>query len=117
MPEILERFPAILKNRMTGRERYLRSQLTQLVSSVGLVRASLNPRDKLCGKPTCRCTRGEKHRSLYLLRSEDAKRRQLFIPRSLESQACEWVEAYQHLRDLVDELSQIYWEKLQRREP
>ena len=112
-----ERFPRLPKSRMSPRERQLRSQLAQLVSSAGLIRASLNPRDKVCGKPTCRCTRGQRHHSLYLLRNQGAKRSQLFIPRALEPQAQQWVEAHHRLRELLDELSGIYWDKLQRREP
>lgn len=112
-----DEFLKIPKSRMSSRERHLRSQLAQLVSSVGLIRASLNPRNKVCGKPTCRCARGEKHRCLYLLRREGGKRSQLFIPRSLESEAQLCVEAYHRLGELLDELSRIYWDRLKRRDP
>lgn len=110
------RLPRIAKARMSTDERHLRSQLAQLVSSVGLIHATLNPREKVCGKPSCRCARGDKHRSLYLTVSDGGKTRQLFIPRSLEPQARQWVDSYQRLRQLLDELSQIYWDKLRRRE-
>jgi hypothetical protein len=73
-------------------------------------------REKSCGKPTCRCARGEKHPALYLVASEGGKLRQLFIPRSLEDETRECVEAYQKIRELLEELSQIYWDKLKRRE-
>lgn len=101
---------------MSPEERHLRSQLAQMLRSAGVVRATLNWREKTCGKPNCRCARGDKHHHLYLVASENGKTRQLFIPRSLHTQARQWVESYQKVRELLEELSQIYWDKLERRE-
>ena len=53
---------------------------------------------------------------MYLVASDDGKLRQLFIPRKLELEARECVETYQKIRELLEELSQIHWDKLQRRE-
>jgi hypothetical protein len=102
---------------MSAEERQLRSQLVQLLSGAGLLRASLNPRQKVCGKPGCRCARGEKHSALYVVVSEEGKPQQLFVPHTLEPQARQWVSSYQRIRELLDELSRIYWDKLSRREP
>lgn len=110
--------PRISRASMSPEERHLRSQLVQLLSGgAGLLRASLNPRQKVCGKPGCRCARGEKHAALYVVVSEKGKPRQLFVPRTLEPQARQWVSSYQRIRELLDELSRIYWDKLSRREP
>jgi hypothetical protein len=114
MPETPPRIPRV---RMSPEERHLRSQLVQLLSGVGLLRASLNPRQKVCGKPNCRCVRGERHPSLYVMASEDGKPRQLYVPHSLEPQVRQWVASYQRIRELLDELSRLYWDKLARREP
>ena len=108
--------PDIPKARMTDRERELRYRIAQLLSRSALVRGTPSEREKSCGKPNCRCARGEMHRALYLVASEDAKLRQLFIPLKMETQARECVEAYQEIRKILEELSQIYWEKLKRRE-
>lgn len=102
---------------MSPEERHLRSQLVQLLSGAGLLRATLNPRQKVCGKTGCRCTRGEKHSALYVVASEDGKPLQLFVPHALEPQARQWVSSYQRIRELLEELSRIYWDKLSRREP
>jgi hypothetical protein len=101
---------------MSPQERHLRSQLVQLLSGVGLLRATLNPRQRLCGKPTCRCTRGEKHSALYLMASQDGKPRQLFVPHSLEPQARQWIASYRRVQELLEELSRLYWDKLSKRE-
>src|SRR5436309_508484 len=65
--------PRIARARMSPEERHLRSQLVQLLSGAGLLRATLNPHQKVCGKPGCRCARGEKHSALYVVASEDGK--------------------------------------------
>lgn len=101
---------------MSPRERELRSELKQLLLSLGVVRGNLSVRERSCGKPSCHCMRGgAKHTAVYLVASEDGKLRQLFIPRALEPQAREWSEAYQRLRALLEELSELHWQKLQQR--
>lgn len=102
---------------MSLKERHLRSQLVQLLSGAGLLRATLNPRQKVCGKSSCRCARGEKHSALYVVASQDGKPHQLFVPHGLEPQARQWVSSYQRVRELLDELSWLYWDKLSDREP
>ena len=102
---------------MSAQERHLRSQLVQLLSGAGLLRATLNPRQKTCGKAGCRCARGEKHSALYVVVSENGKPRQLYVPHYLEPQARQWVASYRRVRELLDELSRLYWDKLCRREP
>ena len=109
--------PRISRAQMSPQERHLRSQLVQLLSGVGFLRATLNPRHKVCGKPGCRCARGERHSALYVVAREDGKSHQLFVPRSLEPQARQWVASYQRIRELLEELSRLYWDKLSRREP
>lgn len=101
---------------MSFRERELRSELKQLLLSLGLVRGNLSLRHRTCGKPTCHCRQGgPKHPAWYLVASEGGKLRQLFIPHELEPQARTWVDAYQRLRVLLEELSELHWQKLQRR--
>lgn len=97
-------------------ERRLRSRLAQLVTSYGFVRGSLSLREKSCGRPNCRCARGEKHVALYLVAREDGKLHQLFVPSELEATVREWVGTQQEIRDLLEELSRRQWAKLQRRE-
>lgn len=108
--------PDIHKSRMSDRERELRSRLAQLATQVGMVRGAISEREKVCGKKNCRCAQGQKHRALYLVASEDGRPRQLFIPAKLETETRECVEAYQRIREILEELSQIHWNKLKARE-
>lgn len=101
---------------MSSDERKLRSRFAQLISSKGLIRATLNPREITCGKSNCKCARGEKHSYLYLIMSDGGKRRQLLIPKSLEHKARQWVQDYQQAQEILEEICKIYWDKLANRE-
>jgi len=98
-------------------ERELRSRLAQLITTYGFVRGNLVRRDKTCGRPNCRCARGEKHPSVSLVASDESRLQQLYIPAALEPTAREWVDTYHRIRNLLEELSRRQWEKLRRREP
>lgn len=108
--------PDINKARMSPKEREIRSRLAQLISRAAIARGNLSEREKVCGKPTCRCAAGQKHQALYLVASEKGRPRQLFIPKKIENEARESVEVYHKIRELLEELSQIYWQKLKNRE-
>lgn len=101
---------------MTQRERELRSRLAQLVTRYAFVRGNLSERKRKCGKKNCRCTRGEKHRALYLVASQEGSIKQLFIPRKLEEQSRDCVQEYHKIREILEELSLIHWDKLKKRE-
>ncbi|MBU0638852.1 MAG: hypothetical protein KKB50_08305 [Planctomycetes bacterium] len=97
-------------------ERRCRSALARLVSQRGLLRGNLLERRRVCGKPNCKCTRGERHTNLYLVYSESGKLRQLFVPKRWEPLVRQWAADYHEIRRLLEELSQMYVEKLRSRE-
>lgn len=101
---------------MSAQERRSRSALARLVTQRGLLRGNLLERRRVCGKPNCRCTRGELHAGLYLVFSEGGKLRQLFIPKTWESRVRLWVQDYHEIRLLLEEISRLYVEKLRQRE-
>jgi hypothetical protein len=99
-----------------ARERAWRSRLTQIVSGHPFLRGCLQERYRLCGKPTCRCTRGQKHRALYLVLAEGKRLRQLYVPPAWEARVRQWVAHHRTLRELIQEVSALYWKKVQQRE-
>ncbi len=101
---------------MSTSERQLRSRVTQAVSGKALIRATLTIRERVCGKPNCKCTRGEKHVSLYAVSRQDGEVRQVCVPKRFESAVREWVEEYQRIQELLEQVSEIYWTKLQSKE-
>jgi hypothetical protein len=104
------------RSKMSARERRTRSRLAQLISQRGILRGSLLLRRRVCGKPNCKCTRGQKHESLYLVISEGGRTRQLYVPRDWESRVRRWVEDYHRARQLMEEISRIYWDKVRTRQ-
>ena len=110
-------FPKVPRTKLAAAERELRSRLTKVIhDGGGLLRATLSVREKVCGKPNCKCTRKEKHVALYLVSKQDKQVRQLFVPAVLEPRVRAWVDEYQHVQDLVEQISEMYWEKTRTRE-
>lgn len=105
----------ISRAKMSLPERRVRSRLAQLVAQRGVLRGSLLVRRRVCGKPGCKCTRGQKHESLYLVISEGGRTRQLFVPKEWEPRVRQWVEDYRRARQLTEEISRIYWDKVRKR--
>lgn len=102
--------------KMSSRERDRRSRLAQLAHGAGLLRGTLAIRERACGKSNCKCAKGEKHVSLYLVASYEGRVRQLFIPKDWEPQVRRWVQQYQQARKLLEEVSRLYWDKVSKRQ-
>jgi hypothetical protein len=97
-------------------ERRIRSRLTSLVPTQGLLRGNLVTLKNTCGKPNCRCQRGEKHESLYLAQSRQGKPYMRYIPQGWHVQVRAWVQRYQEVQQLLESLSERYWQRVEKRE-
>lgn len=104
------------RTHMSVPERQARSALARLVSQRGVLRGNLLERRRTCGKPNCKCTRGELHANLYLVFSEGGKLRQLFVPRTWEARVRQWVADYHDARRLLEDVSRLYFEKVRQRQ-
>jgi len=65
-----------------------------------------------CGKPNCRCKRGEKHVAVYVALRHKGKRRMYSVPQEVREQVTAAVEAYKRLRQDLQTLSEICCERL-----
>jgi hypothetical protein len=101
---------------MTKEERKLRSHITHIVSRYSFLHGTLNVKERTCGKGNCRCARGEKHSSLYIVNRRDGELRQIFVPSYRETEVRQWVARYQEINKLLDDISDFYWAKIQNRE-
>lgn len=108
--------PAVPRGAMEVAERQFRSRLAQLAGGQGLLHGTLVERFRTCGNSSCRCTRGQKHRAVCLFLRQDGKLRQLYIPQAYEERVRQWVANHQELKKLVDQISEVYWQKVQRRQ-
>ena len=95
-------------------QRNFRSRLSQLVHQALFLRGTLSVRSRQCGKPNCRCVRGQLHASLYLVQSQGGKLRQLAIPRAWEDGVREAVHNYQRMQELIEEISELEWKQLRK---
>ncbi|MDP7304275.1 MAG: hypothetical protein QGG09_14315 [Pirellulaceae bacterium] len=101
---------------MSAEERRWRSRLTQLVSQHRFMHATLLRRRRVCGKPNCRCTRGQKHESLYLMLRKQGKLHQLYVPKQWEQAVQQWVDNDHEIRDLMEQISQLHWQRVKNRQ-
>lgn len=90
------------RTRRSVPERRARSALARLVPQRGLLRGNLLERRRVCGKPNCRCTRGDWHASLYLVFSEGGKLRQLCVPEAWETRVRQWAADHHDARRPTD---------------
>jgi hypothetical protein len=95
--------------------RQARSRLAQLISQEPFLRGSLVERARPCGKPNCRCQRGQLHRSLYLATRYNGGRALLYIPRALEETVRLWVQNGRSLSRQLQGFNQLQLEQLLQR--
>lgn len=96
-------------------ERNARSRLAQLITQQPFLRGSLVEQARSCGKPTCRCQRGQLHRSLYLAVRHNDRRALLYVPRALEATVREWIANGRLLAQQLQDLNQLQLEQLLQR--
>src|SRR5215469_12573403 len=98
--------PGSQAHQLTQRRRRLRQQLCEL--GPGL-RASLMERYTQCGKPGCKCMRGEKLGPAYYLTVSYAKgrTRQVYVPKDLLPLAQSWIRNYHQTMIVLEEISSI----------
>jgi len=94
------------RGHISGAERRGRSRLAKLVHDRRMLRGSLVTMARRCGSPGCKCNRGEKHVSLYLSIRHNGKRKMIYVPPAWEATIRSWVQTYQQVSRLTDEVSQ-----------
>jgi hypothetical protein len=82
------------------------SQVTDKAMGVRkeVLAASLSKTYKVCGKPNCKCARGEKHPVYHLCWTEDGRRRSTHIRDDEFLKIHDAVSRYRHLRQCRAEL-------------
>lgn len=111
-----ERKPPIVRTSQSAHERRVRSELRRILNAGGVLHGTLIERRRVCGKPNCKCTRGHKHRSIYLVVTEGGNHRQLYVPQEWEQTVRQWVQDYRKARELMEEVSRIHWQKVRQRQ-
>lgn len=97
---------------LSAAERSLRSRIAQLTSGMRFLHGSISERSSKCGKPNCHCAEGEGHPSLYLVDRLSGKVRQTCVRKAMQDPVRQAVEAYEEMRRLIDEVSELEWKRL-----
>ena len=97
---------------MPAAERAARSRLAKLLHERPLLRGSVVSMARTCGKAGCKCTRGEKHVSMYLSVSTGGKSKMIYIPAGLEGTVRTWVGSYRETQELTREVAESCLERL-----
>ena len=103
------------RTKLSAAERNFRSRIAQLSGSQWFLRGTLSERSGTCGKPNCRCARGELHKSLYLVQSQAGKPRQICVPKAWQQRVRQAVRSYQQMQQLIEEVSELEWNRLRER--
>jgi hypothetical protein len=97
--------------------RSRRQGLTKLLPPLGeILRGSLMERYLTCGKPDCKCARGERHGpSWYLSVTLDQSHRSgSTVPADQVEQVRRWIENYRKVKERLEKVSDINRELLRR---
>ena len=101
------------RSKLSAVERNFRSRMAQLSSGQCFLRGTLSEREGTCGKANCRCARGQLHKSLYLVQSHAGKLRQICVPKAWQQRVRQAVNDYHLMQELIEEVSELEWKRLQ----
>lgn len=71
------------------------------------IRGSLVVMNRFCGKPNCRCQKGQKHKATYLSQSSKGKTKMIYIPQAQAKKAAEQIKNYRRVKAVLNILSEI----------
>jgi transposase len=96
-----------LRQRLVRLAEAQRAKLDAILSARGpLIRGAFGTRARRCGKPGCRCVRGERHVSRYLAATDSGRVRQVHVPKADEQHVGESVERYRRFMSARADLAE-----------
>ena len=100
------------RSQFSVRRRRLHSRLISLLHRGPLMKAATYVLRNTCGKPNCKCATGDKHETPYVARTREGKRQARSIPKELRDEVPKWIERYEEIEKLLEELSVEAWQEL-----
>ena len=95
------------RSQLPDAERRARSRLTQILHEQSFLCGSLVTMQRTCGKPGCKCMRGELHPGLYLALRVAGKRKMIHVPQAMEASVRQWIATYQEAWQLMEQVSEL----------
>lgn len=91
-------------------------QILEKIRALGpVVHGSLVETQRTCGKPGCRCARGQLHTAFYLSRRVEGKTRLEHVSRAQVPLVRQWRKEHQRLLALVEALTTALLQELRER--
>jgi len=88
-------------------------QILSRIRKIGpMVRGSLIQNRIRCGKPTCKCAKGELHTAFYLSRRLEGKTRMDHIAKDQVAAVRRWKKNHQRMEALLEKLTDALMEEL-----
>lgn len=100
------------RSQFSEKERRFQSRLVSLLRQGPLLKAATYILRNTCGKPNCKCVTGEKHETPYVARTREGRRQARSVPKELRDEVPRWIERYQEIERLLEELSDEAWREL-----
>ena len=91
------------------------SHLAKIASKGKFLRGNPVIMKRVCGNKNCRCVlEGKKHKSLYISKNKDGKRKMIYVPKRMEEEVIAKLGAYQKIKKLTERVSEINYHELER---
>ena len=70
-----------------------------------------------CGSAVCKCAKAKRywHKSWSISQSHNGKLRRKSIPGHLHDEVDRWLKQYWEVRELLDQVSQEYWARIEKK--
>ncbi len=89
------------------------SHLAKLAHKGSFLRGNPVIMERVCGNRNCRCIlEDKKHKSLYISKNKDGKRKMVYVPKRLEEEVRAKLDAYHKIKKLTEKVSEINYRKL-----
>ena len=92
------------RERLRAKSRRLRSEMRKLGP---MIKGSVIFREMRCGKPVCKCTRGEPHLYLCVVYKEKGKSKTVYVDKKRQAEALIYSRNYKKFKALLQEHSQL----------
>lgn len=100
------------RSALSEKERKARSKAAQLIHDKPMIVGGLVEMVRTCGKPNCKCTTGEKHKSWCVSLRHKGKRKMIHVPRTCEEAVFEGIKAYHTLWEQMGIISETSLERI-----
>ena len=99
-------------SQFSEKQRRYQSRLISLLRQGPLMKAATYLLRNTCGKPHCRCATGQRHETPYVARTREGRRQARSIPKGLRNEVPQWIERYEKIEELLEELSEESWREM-----